>query len=226
MIAFTVKYLPVSLIYCILELPGTYNQLEGIQMKKARTLIVIIAALALIAVGFLSARLFSRSGNKVTVSATSIEERLSKCSTLTTARLDYRGIIKYSDGDIQFINKKGFSMIYDAHIKAGVDLSKATVSISNNTIKITVPKAEIQDVTVDSDTLEFYDEQFALFNWTDKSDTAKAMEYAKEDAKVKAAATDILTQAKEQAKTVIETLIVPITADSSNSYQIEFAEES
>lgn len=117
-------------------------------------------------------------------------------------------------------------MIYDAHIKAGVDLSKATVSISNDTIKITVPKAEIQDVTVDSDTLEFYDEQFALFNWTDKSDTAKAMEYAKEDAKVKAAATDILTQAKEQAKTVIETLIVPITADSSNSYQIEFAEES
>lgn len=192
-------------------------------MKKARTLIVIIAALALIAVGFLGAKLLNKS-NKVTVSAASIEERLSKCSSLSTARLDYRGIIKYSDGDIQFINKKSFSMIYDAHIKAGVDLAKASVQVKGNTVKITVPEPEIQDITVDSNTLEFYDEQFALFNWTDKSDTAKALEYAKEDAQVKAEATDILTQAKEQAKTVIETLITPITSDSSNSYQIEFSE--
>ena len=193
-------------------------------MKKIRTLIIIIAALALIAVGFLSAKLLSKNDNKVTVSATSIEERLTKCSSLTTARLDYRGIIKYSDGDIQFINKKSFSMIYDAHIKAGVDLSKASVTVDGNTIKIAVPDPEIQDVTVDSNTLEFYDEQFALFNWTDKSDTAKAMEYAKEDAQTKAEATDILTQAKEQAKTVIETLLSPVTSDSANSYQVEFTE--
>lgn len=193
-------------------------------MKKIRTLIIIIAALALVAVGFLSAKLLSKNENKVTVSATSIEERLTKCSSLTTARLDYRGIIKYSDGDIQFINKKSFSMIYDAHIKAGVDLSKASVTVDGNTIKITVPDPEIQDITVDSNTLEFYDEQFALFNWTDKSDTAKAIEYAKEDAQTKAEATDILTQAKEQAKTVIETLLSPVTSDSANSYQVEFTE--
>lgn len=193
-------------------------------MKKIRTLIIIIAALALVAVGFLSAKLLSKNENKVTVSATSIEERLTKCSSLTTARLDYRGIIKYSDGDIQFINKKSFSMIYDAHIKAGVDLSKASVTVDGNTIKIAVPDPEIQDITVDSNTLEFYDEQFALFNWTDKSDTAKAIEYAKEDALTKAESTDILTQAKEQAKTVIETLLSPVTSDSANSYQVEFTE--
>lgn len=193
-------------------------------MKKIRTLIIIIAALALVAVGFLSAKLLSKNENKVTVSATSIEERLTKCSSLTTARLDYRGIIKYSDGDIQFINKKSFSMIYDAHIKAGVDLSKASVTVDGNTIKIAVPDPEIQDITVDSNTLEFYDEQFALFNWTDKSDTAKAIEYAKEDAQTKAESTDILTQAKEQAKTVIETLLSPVTSDSANSYQVEFTE--
>lgn len=193
-------------------------------MKKIRTLIIIIAALALVAVGFLSAKLLSKNENKVTISATSIEERLTKCSSLTTARLDYRGIIKYSDGDIQFINKKSFSMIYDAHIKAGVDLSKASVTVAGNTIKIAVPDPEIQDITVDSNTLEFYDEQFALFNWTDKSDTAKAIEYAKEDAQTKAESTDILTQAKEQAKTVIETLLSPVTSDSANSYQVEFTE--
>lgn len=189
-------------------------------MKKIRVIIVLIAAVALLALGFTSARLLDKEP-KVTVSATSIEERLSKCSALTTARLDYRGIVKYEEGDIQFINKKGFSMIYDAHIKAGIDLSKAEVQVSGKTITVTLPEPEVQDITIDSDSLEFYDEKFALFNWSNKEDTAKAMEYAKEDASGKAEQTDLLSQATEQAQTVIKTLIMPITEDDSNSYKVE-----
>lgn len=192
-------------------------------MKKTRIIIILIASIALIAVGFLSARLFEKDDN-VKVSATSIEERLSKCSDLTTARLDYRGIIKYEDGDIQYINKKSFSMIYDAHIKAGIDLSKASVEVNGKKITVTVPKPEVLDVTVDSDSLEFYDEKLALFNWTDKEDTKKAMEYAKQDAEGKVSQTDLLNQASEQAKTVIETLLLPVTEDSDTEYEIEFKE--
>ncbi len=187
-------------------------------MKKLRIAIAAIAVIALIAVGFLAARLLDKEP-KVTVDATSIEERLSRCSSLTTARLDYRGMIKYSEGEIQFINKKGFSMIYDAQIKAGIDLSKADVSVSGDKISITVPEPEIQDITIDSDSLEFYDEQLALFNWTDKEDTTKAIAYAKEDAQAKAEQTDILSQASAQAETVIETLFAPLTEE--NSYQLE-----
>ena len=187
-------------------------------MKKLRIAIAAIAVIALIAVGFLAARLLDKEP-KVTVDATSIEERLSRCSSLTTARLDYRGMIKYSEGEIQFINKKGFSMIYDAQIKAGIDLSKADVSVSGDKISITVPEPEIQDITIDSDSLEFYDEQLALFNWTDKEDTTKAIAYAKEDAQAKAEHTDILSQASAQAETVIETLFAPLTEE--NSYQLE-----
>ena len=188
-------------------------------MKKVHIAIIIVAAAALIAVGFLGARLLNREP-QVSVSATSIEERLSKCSSLTTARIDYRGIIKYSEGEIQFINKKSFSMIYDAQIKAGIDLSKAAVKVSGKTIQITIPQPEIQDISIDSDSLEFYDEKFALFNWTDKEDTAKAMAYAKEDAQAKAGQTDILNQALEQARTVIETLLLPVTEDTNSPYQL------
>lgn len=188
-----------------------------------RSLIIIIAAAALIAVGFLGARLLNKEP-KVTVSATSIEERLSKCSSLTTARLDYRGIIKYSEGEIDFITKKSFSMIYDAHIKAGIDLSQAEVKVSGKEIQVKLPSPKIQDISIDSDSLEFYDEKFALFNWTNKEDTTKAIAYAKEDASAKAGQTDILTQAREQAVTVIETLIQPIADDSSNSYTLKIIE--
>lgn len=189
-------------------------------MKKVRGIIIIIAVIALIGVGFLGARLMDKEP-KVTVSATSIEERLTECSSLTTALLDYRGIVKYEEGEIAFINKKGFSMIYDAQIKAGIDLSEAKVKVSGDTIRITLPDPEIQDITIDSESLEFYDEQFALFNWSNKEDTAKAMVYAKEDAATKADHTDILNRADEQAKTVIKTLLMPVTEDSANTYTIE-----
>lgn len=192
-------------------------------MKKMRGLIIIIAAAALITVGFLGARLWN-SKSEPKISATSIEERLSKCSALTTARLDYRGIVKYSDGDIQFITKKSFSMIYDAHIKAGIDLSKAEVTVNGSIVNVLIPTPEIQDIVVDSDSLEFYDEKFALFNWTDKSDTAKALEYAKEDAKKKTEQTEILSQASSQAKTVIETLLHPLAEDSKQTYEIKITE--
>lgn len=192
-------------------------------MKKIHVITAVVASVALIAVGFMGAKLLEREDN-VKVSAASIEERLSKCSDLTTARLDYRGIIRYEDGDIQYINKKSFSMIYDAHIKAGIDLSEAEVSVGEKKITVTVPEPEIQDIFVVPDSLEFYDEKLALFNWTKKEDTTKAMEAAKKDATAKADQTDLLEQASEQAKTVITTLLNPVAGDDEE-YTIEVIEK-
>lgn len=188
-------------------------------MKKIHIITAIIASIALITVGFMGARLLEKN-NEPKVTATSIEERLSKCSDLTTARLDYRGIIKYEEGDIQYINKKSFSMIYDAHIKAGIDLSQAKVSVKDKKITVSIPEPEIQDISVDPDSLEFYDEKLALFNWTKKQDTQKAMEKAEEDATEKAAKTDLLTQATDQAKTLITALLTPFT-ENDKEYTIE-----
>lgn len=193
-------------------------------MKKIHVITAVIASVALITVGFLGARLLEKDDD-VKVSASSIEERLSKCSDLTTARLDYRGIIRYEDGDIQYINKKSFSMIYDAHIKAGIDLSQAEVSVNGTKITVTIPKPEVQDIVVDPDSLEFYDEKLALFNWTKKEDTTKAMEYAKKDAEEKAAQTELIEQATEQAKTVITTLLAPVTEEGSEEYTFEIIEQ-
>lgn len=115
-------------------------------------------------------------------------------------------------------------MIYDAHIKAGIDLSQAEVSLSGKEITVTIPEPKVQDIVIDPDSLEFYDEKLALFNWTKKEDTAKAMKYAKEDAEKKAAQTDLIKQASQQAKTVVTTLLAPITEDDGE-YSIKIAEQ-
>lgn len=189
-------------------------------MKKRKLWISIIAAILLLGVGFFAARQFYKE-KEPQISSTAIEAKLEKCSELATARLDYHGLVQYSEGEIPLINKKGFSMIYDAEIRAGIDLSQAKVSVSGKTIRITLPEASIQTITVNPDTLEFYDSQYALFNWTNKEDVTTAMEYAKQDAQTRAGSTELLAQAKEQAETVIETLLIPITDHSPNSYQIE-----
>lgn len=186
--------------------------------KKLITLGVMIATITLIVVGYLLASLQNKE--TITVSAISIEERLSKCSDLTTARLDYRGLIRYSEGDIKYLTQKSFSMIYDATITAGIDLSQAEVTLDGTSIKVVLPQPTIQSIVIDPDSLEFYDEQAALFNWTEKQDTQKAMAYAKEDASAKAEQVDLLTQACEQAESVVTNLLLPFTEDSKTSYTI------
>lgn len=193
-------------------------------MKKLHAFTAIIAAIALIAAGFAGARFLDKK-SEPSVTAVSVEERLSKCSDLTTARLDYRGMIRYEDGDIQFINKKSFSMIYNAHIKAGIDLSQAEVSVNGKKITVTLPRPEIQDIVVDPDSLEFYDEKLALFNWTKKEDTKEAMKAAKEDAEKRAARTELIKQASEQARTVITMLLDPVTEEGSGEYTFEIIEQ-
>lgn len=186
--------------------------------KKLVTLVVIIAAIALVIVGYLLASLQNKK--TITVSAVSIEERLSKCSDLTTARLDYRGLIRYSEGDIKYLTQKSFSMIYDATITAGIDLSQAEVTLDGTSIKVVLPQPTIQSIVIDPDSLEFYDEKAALFNWTEKEDTQKAMSYAKEDASAKAEQVDLLTQASEQAESVVTNLLLPFTEDSKTPYTV------
>lgn len=188
-------------------------------MKKLRAIIVVIAVVALIAVGYLAARLQMKN-SEPKISATSIEEQLVMCSELATARLDYRGLVKYSDGDIPLINQKSFSMVYDASIKAGIQLDEAEVTVSGKEIRVALPAPEILDITVDSDSLEFYDEQFALFNWTKKEDTQTAIGYAKENAREKAELSSILDEAKSQAETVIRAMLLPLTEDEQYTLEI------
>ena len=189
--------------------------------EKLIIIIAIAAALSLFLAGFLTASLLSKKTEpKVTVSATAIEERISQCSKLTTAQLDYRGLIRYTEGEIPFINQKSFSMVYVAHVTAGIDLSKAQVEVSQDRVTITLPAAVMQEVVIDPDSIEFYDETASLFNWTKREDVTKAMEYAEQDAMNKIEESELLAQAASQAEMVLRTLLAPITEDE-DSYTLE-----
>lgn len=178
-------------------------------MKK---LLAVVVAVALVAVGVVGTLAFQRAFEpSVKLSSTSIQEQLVNASELATAKLEYRGLVRYENGDIDFINKKGFTMVYDAEIRAGVDLSQASVDVNGRTVTVRLPAAQLLGVEINPDSLEFYDSTFALFNWENKQDTAEALKAAHTDAEGKVNQTDMLTQADEQARTLVENLLRPFT---------------
>lgn len=181
---------------------------------------MLVAAVALVAAGVFGAIAVQRTLQpSVSLSSTSIQEQLSDCSELATAKLEYRGLVRYEQGDIDFINKKAFSMVYDAEVRAGVDLSQAAVEVSGNVVTVKLPAAQMLGVEIDPDSIEFYDSSFALFNWENRQDTTEALKLAQQDADGKVSQTNMLAEATEQAHTLVENLLKPFT-EGDNAYTI------
>lgn len=172
----------------------------------------VITAIVSFAAGMLAAWLLQTRKKKNTVSSTMIESRLADCSDLTTCSLVYVDLVKYSAGSIPLITKKAFSMIYQANIRAGIDLSQAKVEVLPRTITIHLPDTVVQSIEVDTDTLRFYDERLALFNWSHKEDIGTAITAARKDAEEHANLDHLKNQARAQAEKVIAKLIEPLAS--------------
>lgn len=187
-------------------------------MKK---IVMLVVAVALVAVGVVGTLAVQRTLEpSVSLSSTSIQEQLSDCSELSTAKLDYRGLVRYEQGDIDFINKKAFTMVYNAEVRAGVDLSQANVAVNGNVVTVSLPDPQMQGIEIDPNSIEFYDSSFALFNWENKQDTAEALKVAQSDAESKVNQTGMLDQARSQAHTLVENLLKPFT-QGENAYTVQ-----
>ena len=119
------------------------------------------------------------------VTSASIMKEIETSSELTTAKITYRGLYKYQDQGAVLINRSDFTMLYTAVIRTGFNLDKMDIKVNNLTkkVKVKIPKANVLDVNINEESVEFYDSKFALFNFDVKEDAAKAIGEAKEDAK-------------------------------------------
>lgn len=149
---------------------------------------------------------------KATLTNSVVARQLEKIQDLTTAKETDFGFEEYKEGSIAFLTKKSFTMFYTYEARAGVDLSKATINVdeSRRVIDITLPAPAIQSVSVDPDSLKFFDEESSVFNPNEVSDTADALKDAKAQSEKKLNKGELLKTANEQAKTVIEKMYAPV----------------
>lgn len=178
-------------------------------MGNQITIILLLLVIGLILGLWLSHSISSRK-KKTRISLSYIQSRLSEASDLTTCNLEYVGLIKYASGSIPLMTKKSFSMIYKANVRAGIDLSQAKVSQNGSEIHVSLPASEIQSIDVDTDSLKFYDEHSALFNWDKKEDISIAVKAAREDVEKNASLDSLKSKADAQAQAVIVQLIEPL----------------
>ena len=169
-----------------------------IVLASIRMVSIFIIAIAAI---FVTYRLTKKDEPEIT--NTFISEKLEAVSELTTAKLTYTGLVRYTEGNIPFLTKKEFNMLYRAGVRAGIDLSQANIDVTDSEVKLTLPKAEIQEISVDADSIQFYDESFALFNGEKREDTVEALKVAEEDVRENGNMEDLMAEAQEQTEILL-----------------------
>ena len=179
-----------------------------IVLASIRMVSILIIAIVVI---FVTYRLTKKDEPEIT--NTFISEKLEAVSELTTAKLTYTGLVTYTDGTVPFLTKKEFNMLYRADVRAGIDLSQAEIDVTDVNVKLTLPKAEIQNISVDTDSIQFYDESFALFNGEKREDTVEALKVAEEDVRENGNMEELIAQAQEQTEILLTGFLDELIGD-------------
>ncbi len=183
----------------------------GLKFKIGMFVIIAVLLLAVFA-GFRAGRMIYKD-KQPEITTAYISEKINGVSELTTAEMVYSGLVIYTEGEIPFLTQKGFSMRYTANIRAGINFSDVNIKITDSKVVVEMPEAEVQSIEVDPSSIEFYDERYALFNWTDKNDVIDAMSISKEDVTAHANVDGLARKADEQAAGIIKNILAGSIGD-------------
>ena len=183
-------------------------------LSQVTRMLILIGILAILIMGFFAIKNWLFSDKKPEITTEYITGKLDVASELNTAELTYTGMVKFEDGSIPFLTKKTFSMIYTASVKAGIDFSKIKVDVKDNSVIVTLPEAQVQSVYVDPKSIEFYDEGFALFNWSSKKDITDSIAMAESDIQNRTEdMNNLLKKSEEQTERRIRALLEDAIGD-------------
>ena len=173
-------------------------------MKKVMAIIIVILLMVIAAGG---TWYYLQQKSKPKVDAQGLLQRIEDCADLTTAKNYYTGLVRFEEGSVPLIDKNSFSMKYDAVISAGFDLEQVEIEVTDDAVTVKVPKAEILDISIDPDSLEFYDNRTSLFKTDRKEATKQALVEAKKDAEEHAGKKGLLEEADKHAEVIFKGIL-------------------
>ena len=172
----------------------------------------MLLAIICFAVGFFSG---GRQEKAPTLSSITVENQLQQISQLATVRYSYTNMGQFENSNefygikLPFTTKR-FIVAYDGTIIAGVDLTQAKVTITDQKATISLPAPQILSHEVDPNSLEVFDETTSIFNPITIEDYTGFQADQQGVMEEKAIQSGLLTQAKDQAETAIGGLISPL----------------
>lgn len=146
-------------------------------------------------------------------SSSTIMNRITHIQELALVKHNYTGVISYKDY-MKFLNinipltDKYFLLKYNGYLKAGVDFSRVKIDVQNDsTIHVSIPKPKILDTVIDEKSVEVFNESENAFNPIKISDYNEALTREKNNMIKDAINQGILSDATEQAKIVLRTML-------------------
>ena len=179
-------------------------------MRRTNYSALLMLALALVLAFMLYRTKYAQSRQLYDSSV--IMEKISYVKELSLVKYSYSGVISFTDY-LRFINlqvpmtEKSFLIKYTGYVKAGIDVSKTTVSVKGKTVKIGLPKPVIQETVIDETSLQVYDESMNILNPIKVADYQKAIVAEQNKIKQDALAKGILTESSDQAHKFITSLL-------------------
>lgn len=172
----------------------------------------VILAIVCFAVGFFSG---GREEKPPVLSSITVENQLQQISQLATIRYSYTNMGQFENSNEFYgiklpFTTKSFIVAYDGTITAGVDLTQAKVTVTDQKVTIALPAPQILSHEVDPNSLEVFDETTSIFNPITIEDYTGFQADQQGVMEEKAIQGGLLTQAKDQAETAIGGLITPL----------------
>ena len=188
-------------------------------MKKAKHIGLIALCLAAVClICFLFGRSVGKSAGISEVDAVVLENKLTEISELASITYSYTNMAEFENSKDFYgiklpFTTKGFIITYDGEIKAGIDLSKAEVSVSGQKVSITLPDAEILSHQIDEDSLEIFDETTSIFNPLKVTDYNSFNKDQKSEMEKKATEKGLLTEAQKKAADTVKGFILQLVPE-------------
>lgn len=120
--------------------------------------------------------------NKKEVTLDYLTGKLENIGEFATQEVTYTSRVQIEKGSIPFITQKGFTMEYNATLKAGVEIENLKIDKKGDKYIISLPHADFLDTAhIDPNSIKFIDEKKAVLNWNNKDDVAEAIAKAEKD---------------------------------------------
>lgn len=157
-----------------------------------------------------------------------IEEGLTNMGFLITSKYYFTDTTTTSKvtsiGDITLgFTKANMIVKYSGYVPAGIDFTKVTVSVDDDskTITVTIPEAELQDVVIDHDSFELLDEDKNIFNKFEVSDLNDSLVELEESNLERAEELGLLEEANSNAELIITNFVNSITDGTGYKLNIQ-----
>jgi predicted nucleic acid-binding protein len=209
---------------------GKENESNNSGVKKRSVLpqivilgVIIVAAVTVIKstdIGSKLSNIFAdkivgKEGEVTTITESTIEEVL-EISELQTADYIYNAVVKVRDDKDNIL----YYIAYEGTVTAGINFDDINIELNDETKEITlsVPKATVQDCIVDVGSLEYI---FVDDNYNNENELKTAYAYCEDDLNSRMENEDeLLTNATNNAKQVVEALVSPWVNQIDSDYTI------